>query len=196
MLSSLLTHLSHCPHPMWSKWLDYLFSVDGDLLERLKRYKNTINHLTFSCDTFIFGTHIDCSTNVDQFIIKSSIDDTLAFGVSTTAPVQLTDIKQQNQKRLKQLNTEWGTLNDTITNDLYESKTSKNEQKRNVSKVSEMRLGHFVSSLRIMISDGLSFQMRELEARIRKISRLQFRCWTSHKDFLGRNRSIACMYSA
>lgn len=114
---------------------DYLFSTSADLVERLERYKNAINHLTFSCETFIYSTHIDRFTNANQLILKSIIDDTFAFGVSTDSSVRLTDVEQQNQKRLQQLGVEWTTLNGTVTNEMYESKTSKNERKRNASKV-------------------------------------------------------------
>lgn len=144
-------------------------------MERLQRYKSTINHLSFSCDTIIIPTHIDHFESTDQFVLNLAIDDVLAFGVTADAPVQLLDIEQQNQKRLQQFRTEWETLNDAVSHGLYESKTSKNERKRNASKVSPTVYGHFIR-IAIVQFICISFQMQELEAKMRTISRLKIQC--------------------
>lgn len=115
--------------------LDYLFTVDAELLERLERYKSAINHLTFSCDTHICSTHVEQFSNADQLCLKLIVDDTFSFGVTTDAIVDLTDIEQQNEKRIKQLNMELESLNGVIANEAYEINTSKRERIRNTLKV-------------------------------------------------------------
>lgn len=74
-------------------------------------------------------------SNADQLILKLKIDDSFSVGVSTDAIVDLSDIEQQNEKRMMQFNMELESLNGVIANEAYESNTSKGERKRNALKV-------------------------------------------------------------
>lgn len=74
-------------------------------------------------------------SNADQLILKLKIDDSFSVGVSTDAIVDLSDIEQQNEKRMMQFNMELESLNGVIATEAYGSNTSKGERKRNALKV-------------------------------------------------------------